>query len=48
MRCPESKLRYRESPAGMVRCLDLGEEQELPAEMTVGTKSHSQWKSTGG
>ncbi len=47
MRCPESKLRYQENPAGIVRCLDLGEEQELPADMTVGAKTHSQWKSMG-
>jgi UDP-2-acetamido-3-amino-2,3-dideoxy-glucuronate N-acetyltransferase len=29
MRCPESGLRYRED-AGVLRCLDLGEEAPLP------------------
>jgi UDP-2-acetamido-3-amino-2,3-dideoxy-glucuronate N-acetyltransferase len=47
MRCPESELRYQENPAGTVRCLDLGEEQELPVEMKVCSKSDSQWKSAG-
>jgi UDP-2-acetamido-3-amino-2,3-dideoxy-glucuronate N-acetyltransferase len=47
MRCPEGKLRYAENSAGVLCCLDLDEEQELPMEMTVGTKSHSQWKSIG-
>lgn len=47
MWCPESKLRYKENPPGMLHCLDLGEEQGIPVEMTVGTKSHSQWKSSG-
>jgi len=36
MRCPETGLRYRESEAGVVRCLDLDEGAPLPAAMAVG------------
>jgi UDP-2-acetamido-3-amino-2,3-dideoxy-glucuronate N-acetyltransferase len=32
MRCPESGWRYREDPAGVVRCLDLDEDAPLPAD----------------
>jgi len=34
--CPESRLRYREVAAGLLRCLDLDEEAPLPAELAVG------------
>jgi len=36
MVCPESGLRYREVAPGVVRCLDLDEEEPLPPEMAVG------------
>jgi len=36
MSCPESGLRYRESPAGSLRCLDLDEDAELPQELRTG------------
>jgi UDP-2-acetamido-3-amino-2,3-dideoxy-glucuronate N-acetyltransferase len=36
MVCPESKLRYKEVSPGVVKCLDLDEEAELPADMKVG------------
>ncbi len=36
MACPESGLRYREDPPGLVRCLDLDEEAPLPPALAVG------------
>jgi UDP-2-acetamido-3-amino-2,3-dideoxy-glucuronate N-acetyltransferase len=36
MVCPESGLRYRESPTGVVRCIDLDEESALPPILNVG------------
>jgi UDP-2-acetamido-3-amino-2,3-dideoxy-glucuronate N-acetyltransferase len=34
--CPESKLRYRETEPGILRCLDLDEEAPLPPELATG------------
>lgn len=44
LRCPESGLRYKEVFNGVLRCLDLGEEQPLPAEHAVGTKTYDELK----
>lgn len=44
MVCPESKFRYKEVSAGVLRCLDLDEEKSLPAEMAVGTVSYDYFK----
>src|SRR5437762_4072833 len=33
MRCPESGYRYKETDAGVLRCLDLDEEAPLPTEL---------------
>jgi UDP-2-acetamido-3-amino-2,3-dideoxy-glucuronate N-acetyltransferase len=44
MRCPESGYRYRETEPGVLRCLDLDEEQPLPAALSVGSKSYRQLK----
>jgi len=44
MRCPESGYRYREVAPGVLRCLDLDEETELPADLSVGSKSYRQIK----
>jgi UDP-2-acetamido-3-amino-2,3-dideoxy-glucuronate N-acetyltransferase len=44
MRCPESRFRYKEVEAGVLRCLDLDEEAPLPAELTVSTKSYREFK----
>ena len=38
--CPESKLRYRETEPGTLRCLDLDEEAPLPAELAVGQQPY--------
>ncbi len=34
--CPESKLRYRETEPGVLRCLDVDEDADLPDDMRVG------------
>ena len=36
MACPETGLRYREVEPGVLRCLDVGEDEALPEEMRVG------------
>lgn len=36
MICPESGLRYRETSPGVVRCLDLAEDEPLPEHMRIG------------
>lgn len=41
MICPESGLRYREV-GGFLRCLDVGEDEPLPAELTVGVRSYDE------
>lgn len=44
MICPESGYRYKEVQPGVLRCLDLDEEEKLPAELSKGTKSYKQFK----
>lgn len=44
MQCPESGLRYREEPAGIVKCLDLDEDAPLPEELARGEKSYRQFR----
>ena len=44
MRCPESGLRYREVRTGELRCLDLDEASPLPRELTVGLRTHDEFK----
>ncbi len=38
--CPESGLRYREVEPGVLRCLDVPEDQPLPPAMRVGARSY--------
>ncbi len=38
--CPESRLRYRETAPGVLRCLDLDEDAPLPAALAVGTQPY--------
>jgi UDP-2-acetamido-3-amino-2,3-dideoxy-glucuronate N-acetyltransferase len=40
MRCPESGYRYQARCDGTLGCLDLDEEQPLPAELNTGTKAY--------
>lgn len=46
--CPESKLRYREESPGVLRCLDLGEDDPLPSELAVGTVSYGDLRTNRG
>lgn len=43
MVCPESGLRYRISN-GALMCLDLDEDQPMPAALSTGTKSYDEYK----
>lgn len=38
--CPESGLRYQETSAGVLRCLDLDEAAPLPAHLATGQRSY--------
>ena len=44
MVCPESGFRYKEVEAGVLRCLDLDEEAQLPQEHRVGKKFYKDFK----
>ena len=44
MTCPESGLRYREDPRGVVRCLDVPEDEPLPAPLAKGTRPYDDFK----
>jgi UDP-2-acetamido-3-amino-2,3-dideoxy-glucuronate N-acetyltransferase len=41
--CPESKLRYK-IDKGQMRCIDLKEDEPLPAELKAGTKAYDDFK----
>lgn len=43
MICPESDYQYKEVSPGVVRCLDLHEEEPLPANKAVG-RSYDEYK----
>jgi UDP-2-acetamido-3-amino-2,3-dideoxy-glucuronate N-acetyltransferase len=44
MTCPEAGLRYQETMAGTLQCLDLDENIGLPSTMAVGTKTYAEFK----
>jgi UDP-2-acetamido-3-amino-2,3-dideoxy-glucuronate N-acetyltransferase len=44
MTCPEAGLRYRENEDGLLRCLDLDEEQPLPPALAKGVKKYDDLK----
>jgi UDP-2-acetamido-3-amino-2,3-dideoxy-glucuronate N-acetyltransferase len=44
MRCRETGYRYKEVEPGFLRCLDLNEEETLPGDLAVGSKSYRQLK----
>jgi UDP-2-acetamido-3-amino-2,3-dideoxy-glucuronate N-acetyltransferase len=44
MVCPEARLRYLESPAGTLKCLDLNEEMPLPANLSAGAAKYGEVK----
>jgi len=43
--CPESRLRYRETASGVLRCLDLDEEAPLPSELATGALPYRNFRS---
>lgn len=42
--CPESDLKYRQNTEGGLYCLDLGEEEALPKDLTEGKFSYDELK----
>jgi UDP-2-acetamido-3-amino-2,3-dideoxy-glucuronate N-acetyltransferase len=44
MQCPESGFRYKEVEPGVLRCLDLSEDDPLPPELAVGHRSYDEFK----
>ena len=44
--CPESGYRYREVEPGVLRCLDLDEDEPLPQEKAVGTRRYSAFRAS--
>ena len=44
MTCPESGFRYREMHAGVLQCLDLKEDDPLPAGQSAGTRDYRSFK----
>lgn len=44
MVCPESGLRYKEVEPGILRCLDLDENAQLPEELAVGEVPYRELK----
>jgi UDP-2-acetamido-3-amino-2,3-dideoxy-glucuronate N-acetyltransferase len=47
MTCPESGYRYKEIKKGVLKCLDLDENQPLPKSQTVGRRSYDSFKKEG-
>ena len=47
MICPESGFRYREVEPGILRCLDLDEDDPLPVALSEGEKTYDDFKSQG-
>lgn len=46
MRCPETGLRYREVEPGIVRCLEIREDMDLPDDLRQGNKKYDDVKKT--
>lgn len=44
LRCPESGYRYMEVNPGVLRCIDLDEEQPLPANLQTGIISYDSFR----
>ena len=44
MICAESGYRYKEVTLGVIRCLDLDEDEPLPVDKAVGTKRYDEFK----
>lgn len=48
MICKESGYRYREEQPGVLRCLDLDEDAQLPADKSIGTITYDEFKEKDG
>ncbi|MFH2108113.1 MAG: acyltransferase [Chrysiogenia bacterium] len=44
MICPESGFRYKEVSPGVLKCMDLNEEEPLPENLAAGEKSYKEFK----
>lgn len=44
MTCPETGLRYQEVELGVVRCLDIADDEDLPDDLRQGTKRYDDIK----
>ena len=44
MLCPESGFRYKEVEPGLLRCLDLDEEDALPQALSSGSRTYDEFK----
>jgi UDP-2-acetamido-3-amino-2,3-dideoxy-glucuronate N-acetyltransferase len=44
MICPEAGLRYKEENPGVIKCLDLAEDQPLAPDLSMGTKPYNAFK----
>lgn len=44
MRCPESRLLYREIEQGILRCIDLKEHEPLPPTLSKGCSTYSEMR----
>jgi len=44
MVCPESGFRYQETEPGVIKCLDLNEQDPLPPELAKGAKPYDSFK----
>jgi UDP-2-acetamido-3-amino-2,3-dideoxy-glucuronate N-acetyltransferase len=44
MVCPESEFKYREVEQGVLRCLDLGEDEALPENLKKGLLAYEEFK----
>jgi UDP-2-acetamido-3-amino-2,3-dideoxy-glucuronate N-acetyltransferase len=42
--CPESGYRYKEVQRGVIKCLDLDENDPLPANLSSGAKTYDAFK----
>jgi len=40
MTCPESGFRYKEVSPGILKCLDLNEEDPLPENLAKGSENY--------
>jgi len=44
VKCPESGFRYKEFSVGVLRCMDLGEDDPLVGALTKGTRLYDEFK----